>query len=120
MVRNRSRVRLAASNQVASLCNRAGSVKPADTSASTRSAAWRRRASACSSPVQRWAPVYVGVCANDPGTATDSRGFAGTLAVAGIARAATELPIGHGMSHIHFARALSYLRSQNKRFAAPS
>jgi predicted esterase len=65
-------------------------------------------------PVHRWAPVFVGVCANDPTSANDSRAFAGALDLAGIPRVVSEQPVGHGMSHIHFAYALSYLRAQTK------
>src|SRR5690606_23461105 len=55
VVRSRSRLRLAASNQAAGWFTRAGSVKPSAAFFSARSAAWRRRRSAYASAVQRWA-----------------------------------------------------------------
>ena len=71
-------------------------------------------------PVQKWAPVFVGVCANDATSADNSRSFAAALQVAGIPRAVNEQPIGHGMSHMHFAYALGYLRNQLKARSARS
>ena len=68
---------------------------------------------AAKQPVARFAPVYVGVCANDPtGTAPHARAFAGTLAAAGIARQVVEQPVGHDLSATHFVGALAYLRSK--------
>jgi predicted esterase len=65
-------------------------------------------------PVRHWAPVFVGVCANDTTSANDSRAFAAALATANIPRAVSEQPIGHGMSHVHFAYAISYLRAAKR------
>ncbi|MBX3204453.1 MAG: hypothetical protein KF764_05260 [Labilithrix sp.] len=66
------------------------------------------------SPVERFAPVFVGVCADDATTAAHSRAFAGSLASAGIPRAVVEQPVGHGLDHVHFTSALAYLRGKNK------
>ncbi len=70
-------------------------------------------------PVERFSPVFVGVCANDSTTAAHSRAFAGSLAAAGIPRAVREQRVGHGLDHVHFTSALAYLRSKNRsRLAA--
>lgn len=66
-------------------------------------------------PIDRFAPVFVGVCANDDGSAAHSRAFAGALSTAGIPRAVSEQPVGHGLSHVHFNGALGYLRKMKKR-----
>lgn len=65
-------------------------------------------------PVEHFAPVYVGVCSKDEGSAAHSRAFAGALSMAGIPRAVGEVPVGHGLSHVHFNSALHYLRHQKK------
>jgi predicted esterase len=66
-------------------------------------------------PVERFSAVFVGVCAQDStGTAVHSRAFAGSLASASIPRMVSEQPVGHGLSEVHFAQALTYLRSMNK------
>jgi predicted esterase len=67
-------------------------------------------------PVVRSAPVFVGVCANDKTTAAHSRAFAGSLVNAGIPRMVSEQKVGHDVSEVHFAQALSYLRGKK---AAP-
>jgi predicted esterase len=54
-------------------------------------------------------PVFVGVCANDRTTAAHSRAFAGSLAAAGIPRMVSEQKVGHDLSEVHFAQALTYL-----------
>lgn len=64
-------------------------------------------------PVQRWSPVFVGVCGQDEGSAAHSRSFGAALAAAGIPRAVVEQPVGHGLSHVHFNSALRYLRHAN-------
>ena len=66
-------------------------------------------------PIEKFAPVYVGVCSKDEGSATHSRAFAGALSAAGIPRAVGEQPVGHGLSHVHFNSALAYLRHMKKR-----
>jgi predicted esterase len=66
------------------------------------------------SAVLRYAPVFVGVCANDKTTATHSRAFAGSLASAGIPRMVSEQSVGHDVSEVHFAQALRYLRSKTR------
>lgn len=66
-------------------------------------------------PIERFAPVYVGVCSRDEGSASHSRAFAGALSMAGIPRAVGEQPVGHGLSHVHFNSALAYLRHMKKR-----
>lgn len=66
-------------------------------------------------PVEHFAPVYVGVCSKDEGSASHSRAFAGALSMAGIPRAVGEQPVGHGLSHVHFNSALAYLRHMKKR-----
>lgn len=71
---------------------------------------------AAKAPAVRFAPVFVGVCANDKTTVAHSRAFAGSLAGAGIARMVSEQKVGHDLSEVHFAQALSYLR----RKAAPA
>jgi predicted esterase len=69
-------------------------------------------------PVERFSPVFVGVCAADDTTAAHSRAFAGSLTAAGIPRAVNEQQVGHGLDHVHFTSALAYLRNKNKaRFA---
>jgi predicted esterase len=65
-------------------------------------------------PVERWSPVFVGVCANDATSAENSRALAAVLTSARIPRAVNEQPIGHGMSHMHFAYAIAYLRSAKR------
>jgi predicted esterase len=61
-------------------------------------------------PQVRFAPVFVGVCADDATSAAHSRAFAGSLVAAGIPRTVDEEHVGHGLSHVHFYRALAYLR----------
>jgi predicted esterase len=63
-------------------------------------------------------PVFVGVCADDPSTAGHSRAFAGALAANGISRSVLEQHVGHGLSHVHFNSALTYLRYMRKQRAA--
>ena len=67
---------------------------------------------AAATPTTHFAPVYVGVCANDKTTATHSRAFAGSLAAASIPRMVSEQPVGHDVSAMHFIGALAYLRSK--------
>ncbi len=62
----------------------------------------------------RFAPVFVGVCANDKTTVAHSRAFAGSLASAGIPRMVSEQRVGHDLSEVHFAQALTYLRGKAK------
>jgi predicted esterase len=69
---------------------------------------------AAAAPVERFAPVFVGVCADDATTAAHSRAFASSLAAAGISRAVSEQHVGHGLSEVHFASALSFLRRAGK------
>lgn len=59
-------------------------------------------------------PVYVGVCADDPQTASHSRAFGGALAVRGWPRRVDEQKVGHMFSDIHVAHALAYLRGAQK------
>jgi predicted esterase len=66
-------------------------------------------------PAFRFAPVFVGVCADDPTSAAHSRAFAGSLAAAGIPRTVDEEHVGHGLSHVHFYRALAYLRRMKEK-----
>ena len=67
------------------------------------------------SPVARFAPVFVGACTKDStGTAAHSLAFAGSLTAANIPRMYSEQPVGHGLSEVHFAQALSYLRNMQK------
>jgi predicted esterase len=74
---------------------------------------------AAPSPVVRFSPVFIGVCADDTTTAAHSRAFAGSLTAAGIPRAVNEQHVGHGLDHVHFTSALAYLRNRNKaRFAS--
>lgn len=61
-------------------------------------------------PEIRFAPVFVGVCAEDDGSAAHARGFGRALAAAGIRRAVLEQPVGHGLSHVHFGAAIRWLR----------
>jgi predicted esterase len=70
--------------------------------------------SARSTPVLQWSPVFVGVCANDETTASHSRAFASSLSAAGIPRAVVERQVGHGLDHIHFTSALSFLRNKHE------
>ncbi|AKV00402.1 hypothetical protein AKJ09_07065 [Labilithrix luteola] len=71
-------------------------------------------------PVVRFSPVFVGVCADDETSRDHSRGFAASLAAVGIPRAVNAQPVGHGLSHVHFAYALSYLRRAKKERLASS
>jgi predicted esterase len=64
-----------------------------------------------SAEVPNKAPVYVGVCADDPQTANHSRGFGGALAARGWPHRVDEQRVGHMFSDIHVMHALSYLRS---------
>jgi predicted esterase len=64
--------------------------------------------------VEHFAPVFVGVCANDRTTVSHSRAFAGSLAGAGIARMVSEDKIGHDVSELHFVQALTFLRNKTK------
>lgn len=66
-------------------------------------------------PVVRYAPVFVGVCANDPTTVKHSRAFASSLAAAGIPRLVDERPIGHDVSPAHLTHALAFLRKTPPR-----
>ncbi|MBX3226513.1 MAG: hypothetical protein KIT84_32370 [Labilithrix sp.] len=66
-------------------------------------------------PAARFAPVYVGVCANDSTTVTHSRAFASSLAAAGIPRMVSEQKVGHDLSPTHFLGALAFLRSKTPR-----
>jgi hypothetical protein len=68
-------------------------------------------------PVVRFAPVYVGVCANDSTSEAHSRAFAASLSAARIPRMVSAQQVGHDLSEAHFAGALAFLR--NKRKAAP-
>jgi predicted esterase len=68
--------------------------------------------------VTKFAPTYVGVCADDKTTASHSRAFFGSLAAAGIPRMVSEQKIGHGLSEVHFAQALKFLH--DKKAAAPA
>lgn len=65
-------------------------------------------------PIERFAPVFVGVCANDQTTAAHSRAFFGSLRAAGIPSAVNEQPAGHGVDAVHFNSALAFLRHKNK------
>jgi predicted esterase len=69
-------------------------------------------------PDHHFVPVFVGVCADDPTTAPHSRAFAGALAASGIPRTVLEQPVGHGLSHVHFNSALTYLRYMKKQRAS--
>jgi predicted esterase len=69
---------------------------------------------AAATPASHFAPVFVGVCANDSTTAAHSRAFAGALATAGIPRMVSEQKVGHDLSEVHFLQALSFLRSKAK------
>ena len=60
----------------------------------------------------RSAPVFVGVCAKDKTTVAHSRAFAASLATAGIPRMVSEQQVGHDVSEVHFAQALTYLRGK--------
>ena len=68
-------------------------------------------------PVAHFAPVFVGVCANDKTTAAHSRAFAGSLAAAGIPRMVNEQDVGHDLSPMHFIQALAFLRAKMKPHA---
>ena len=67
---------------------------------------------ATATPIAHFAPVFVGVCANDSTTATHSRAFAGSLAAAGIPRMISEQSVGHDLSPAHFIQALAFLRAK--------
>jgi predicted esterase len=72
-------------------------------------------------PVVRRAPVFIGVCADDPtGTAAHSRAFASSVAAAGIPRLVVEQHVGHGLDHVHFNSALAFLRRQREAQAPKS
>lgn len=66
-------------------------------------------------PVTHFAPVFVGVNADDStGTAAHGRAFAGALAAAGIPRMVTEENIGHDLSPTQFTGALAFLRKSKR------
>jgi predicted esterase len=67
---------------------------------------------AAATPAEHFAPVYVGVCANDKTTVNHSRAFAASLAAASIPRMVNEQAVGHDVSSAHFLGALGYLRSK--------
>jgi predicted esterase len=69
---------------------------------------------ASASPVEKFSPTFVGVCADDKTTASHSRAFAGSLAAAGIPRMVSEQHVGHGVSEVHFAQAISFLHGKAK------
>lgn len=70
------------------------------------------------SPIERFSPVFVGICGNDETTAAHSRAFVSSLRAAGIPSASNEQPVGHGVDAVHFNSALAFLRNKNKaRFA---
>lgn len=66
------------------------------------------------SPVVRFAPVYVGVCAKDSTSESHSRAFAASLSSAGIPRMVSVQQVGHDLSEAHFAGALAFLRHKRK------
>ncbi len=55
-------------------------------------------------------PVFVGVCANDPHTAPDSRALGGALSMRGWPHRVDEEHVGHMFSDVHVVHAVSYLR----------
>lgn len=69
---------------------------------------------AVKAPVEKFAPTFIGVCADDKTTASHSRAFFGSVAAAGIPRMVSEQQIGHGLSEIHFAQALKFLHAKAK------
>jgi predicted esterase len=66
------------------------------------------------SAVNHFAPVFVGVCANDKTTVAHSQAFAGSLAGAGIPRRVSVQRVGHDLSEVHFAQALTFLRTTSR------
>lgn len=70
-------------------------------------------------PVTHFAPVFVGVCADDAQTANHSRAFGGSLAAAGIPRMVSEQRVGHGLSEVHWVQALAFLRNKMKPRTMP-
>ena len=62
-------------------------------------------------PYTHFAPVFVGICDDDPtGTANHARAFTSSLAAAGIPFRASEENIGHDLSPTQFTSALAFLR----------
>lgn len=68
---------------------------------------------AATAPATHFAPVFVGICADDPtGTAAHGLAFASSLP-ATIPHTVNEAAIGHDLSEAQFASALAYLRKQH-------
>jgi predicted esterase len=64
------------------------------------------------------APVFVGVSAADKATASDSRGFAGTLAAMGWPHRVEERNAGHMVDWTFMAHGITWLRGQARATAA--
>jgi predicted esterase len=68
---------------------------------------------AAAAPTTRFAPVFVGICEDDPtGTAAHGRAFASSLAAAGIPFRVSEEAVGHDLSPTQFTSALAFLRQR--------
>jgi predicted esterase len=60
-------------------------------------------------------PVFVGVCARDGASAPQARELGRLLAARGWPTRIDEEPVGHGVSDVHMAHALGWLRAQGAR-----
>jgi len=58
----------------------------------------------------RHTPVFVGVCARDAASAPEARELGSLLAARGWPARVDEQPVGHGVSDVHMAHALAWLR----------
>ena len=61
-----------------------------------------------------WA-VFVGVCARDAASAPEARALGSRLAALGWPTRVDDQPVGHGVSDIHMAHALAWLRGGRAR-----
>jgi predicted esterase len=65
-------------------------------------------------------PVFVGVCADDPQTADDSRSVAAALNARGWPHRVDEQHVGHMFSDVHVVHAAGYLRAAAARATRPT
>jgi predicted esterase len=69
------------------------------------------------SPNVRPKPVFIGVCANDGASAPQARELGHLLAARGWPTRVDEQAVGHGVSDVHMAHALGWLRAQRPQNA---
>jgi predicted esterase len=61
------------------------------------------------------APVFVGVCAKDDASAPNARELGHVLAARGWPTRIDEQPVGHGVSDVHVAHALAWMRARREK-----